>query len=285
MRKIVYYVISFLTMILLLTCENNSASLSTKDLYDEKIIQNQHVQQSDNSFSMIVEFSGKLHNEAIVAFFEYAELNNIIGYDDKVYKLIEDFMIHFVSDKISANKEVVDCFYAKNCELQDDILTHLRDNLLSIISNGDDFDKIDQEIRCYLSSTTFEGKSEQENDIYQSICGVALATNLLWEKEWNYDKYPIGIITSSPSKEDDNDSSDEKGDEEEKKKDDLKKLKMADVKGALKGAFRGAKSGSSFGPAGTAWGGLIGASAGAAISSAAEAMKQKYSDNVESKID
>lgn len=274
MKKISILLLSVLLMISCSPQANNEVSMV------EQSSTPMHLISRNEAFS-IAEYASRLHNDAIVAFFEYADANNIAEYNDKVQVILEDFMVKYVTEKLENSPEMKSLFYDKDCKINDEALSSIQYNLYSIIADGGDFIKIDKLLHEYESYSLPAAKSEQEKGIYQFICGVAIGTNMLWEKEWDYSKYPIGDIGFAASKSSDDSKTDEekKEEEEKKKKEDQAKLKRADIAGAVNGAIKGGKWGSSAGIAGAAWGALIGASAGAAICSAAEALAQKYIDN------
>lgn len=232
--------------------------------------------------SWIVDFAANLHNDAVVAFFEYAEANNIDGYDENVQEILEEFMTQFVMERLVQNGNITEIFAEQEYAPNEETLQTLGESLINIVANGDDYYSIDSELKEFCVNSIPEFETEQELGMYNFICGAAIGTNRLWEIDWDYERFPLGTLSyASADKDGDNSDNNKNQDTEteqkKKEKEDQVELKKADIRGALEGAANGAIWGGKIaGFGGAAWGALIGASAGAASASAAEGLMQKY---------
>lgn len=276
MKKSIFKVgfLTTLILILLVSCTSPSEETSAKlpALTNKQKVANSSALPDVYEVYDIPAYIGALHNASIYAFVDYVQENNLSPYEvgGLTEAMIDTFAMNYVNSMLSPLFE--------QFEINDSVHTDIFDMLCmeynNIINSTSDVDEINLAI---LERTEYVygcfGVQDEDMVIYDVIKEIAIATNVLWGRNWDFTT-PIFEIPDYAS---DNDNEGEENNDE-KSEEDMRELKKADIRGAVEGAIEGAVEGGRFGWITGAWGAVAGAALGATVASIEEWVHQEMEE-------
>lgn len=276
MKKSIFKVgfLTTLILILLVSCTSPSEETSAKlpALTNKQKVANSSALPDVYEVYDIPAYIGALHNASIYAFVDYVHENNLSPFEvgGLTEAMIDTFAMNYVNSMLSPLFE--------QFEINDSVHTDIFDMLCmeynNIINSTSDVDEINIAI---LERTEYVygcfGVQDEDMVIYDVIKEIAIATNVLWGRNWDF-MTPIFEIPDYAS---DNDNEGEENNDE-KSEEDMRELKKADISGAVEGAIEGAVEGGRFGWITGAWGAVGGAALGATIASIKEWVAQEMEE-------
>ena len=274
MKKSIFKVVFLTTLILILTvsCTSPTEETSAKlpVLTDKQKVANSSALPNVYDVYDIPAYIGALHNAGIYAFVDYVQENNLSPYEvgGLTEAMIDTFAMNYVDSLLLP---ILDQF-EPNISVSTivlDVLSLEYSTIIDSISNIEEINNVIQERTEYVYGCF--GVQDEDMVIYDVIKEIAIATNVLWGRNWDF-TIPIFEIPDYAS---DNDNEGEENNDE-KSEEEMRELKKADIRGAITGAWDGAIGGAEIaGPMGAVWGAIIGASAGAVVASIAEYVAQE----------
>lgn len=284
MKKSIFKVGFLTTLILILAV----SCTSPKEEVDEKVYaisSKQKVNYVDFPGNMyeLPSYIGALHNASIYEFAAYvrqSQLNpfELDGFSDD---MIEAFAYDYLEDRLLPFLENLDTYV----EADTIALNMFGNALLCCALDTIDVDYVNASI-IELADQYYDiyelGYYDEEIIAFETIRYIAMATNMLWGRDWDFTT-PIfenpdpNYMANLDSGGDDN-SEDDEAEKKRKEKEDQEKLKQADIQGAIDGAIHGASEGGKFGWIAGAWGAVAGAALGATVASIKEWVHQEMEE-------
>ena len=279
--KVVF--LTTLILILLVSCTSPSEETSAKlpALTNKQKVANSSALPDVYDVYDIPAYIGALHNASIYAFVDYVQENNLSPYEvgGLTEAMIDTFAMNYVNSMLLPILEQFEISVTCNTNIFDMLCMEYN----NIINSTSDVDEINIAI---LERTEYVygcfGVQDEDIVIYDVIKEIAIATNVLWGRDWDFTT-PIfenpdpNYMANLDSGGDDN-SVDDEAEKKRKEKEDQEKLKQADIQGAIDGAIHGALEGGKFGWITGAWGAVAGAALGATVASIEEWVHQEMEE-------
>ena len=241
MKKSIFKVVFLTTLILILTvsCTSPTEETSAKlpVLTDKQKVANSSALPNVYDVYDIPAYIGALHNAGIYAFVDYVQENNLSPYEvgGLTEAMIDTFAMNYVDSLLLP---ILDQF-EPNISVSTivlDVLSLEYSTIIDSISNIEEINNVIQERTEYVYGCF--GEQDEDMVIYDVIKEIAIATNVLWGRNWDF-TIPIFEIPDYAS---DNDNEGEENNDE-KSEEEMRELKKADIRGAITGAWDGAIGG------------------------------------------
>lgn len=287
MKKSIFKVVFLTTLILILTvsCTSPTEETSAKlpVLTDKQKVANSSALPNVYDVYDIPAYIGALHNAGIYAFVDYVQENNLSPYEvgGLTEAMIDTFAMNYVDSLLLP---ILDQF-EPNISVSTivlDVLSLEYSTIIDSISDIEEINNVIQERTEYVYGCF--GVQDEDMVIYDVIKEIAIATNVLWGRDWDF----TTPIFENPDPDYASVADDNGENSEVKSKEDKDKLKKADVNGAIEGAIKGAITLAGVGGVTGAgmivtavWGAVLGAASGAVAGSVMEYVRQEVTTNAQ----